>query len=137
MERSRYAIKSIYPDPEGNARPGHFIEFGVPCKSVAKSLQPGDKMLIYVTGTRKVLGAVEVANVRQPYSELRHGRFRHRVRCRWLINVHRSRGVKPSTLGLPMMSRQYRAYQPITSEQFAEAIAALLRRAGRDLQLAA
>ena len=130
-KRTKYAIKCISPDKNGSARRGRFIEFGKCWGSVARNLRPGDKMLIYVTGTRKIIGFAKVADGDRRYAEQRGERFPHRVRCRWLIRQPASRGVAVSALGLRRLYPMTTAYKPISSRQFHDGLLALVRQNGR------
>ena len=126
MKAVKYGIKSIGPDENGNIEPHRFIEFGKTRERDARALKAGDKMLVHVTGTAKVLGAAVVVG-RHPYSESPHGDYPYRVRCRWIISVPESEGIKAHLLGIKQNAK-LRPYQEITAGQFAEGLVALLKR---------
>ena len=124
MKAVKYGIKSIGPDKNGNIEEHDLIEFGWKRKRDAQALKDGDKMLINVIHTARILGAVEVVG-KQPYSESPGEAYPHRVSCRWIISVPKSEGIRPRDLLGSKLNPTYRPYQEITAAQFDKGLAAL------------
>jgi hypothetical protein len=131
MKAVKYGVKSIGPDGDGNigvnAERCGFIEFGKTRERDARALKAGDKMLVNVIHTARILGAVEVCGKR-PYSKAGWGAYPHHVRCRWLISVPKSEGIRPRDLLGSKLNPTFRPYQKITAAQFERGRAALLKR---------
>ena len=98
-------------------------------------MKAGDKMLVYAVYTRKILGIAEVVG-KHPYQLLPGDRFPHLVRLQWLACVPKRKGIHPSVLGLHV-NPGIRAHQTITPKQFAEGLAALVKRSGHCPRMAA
>ena len=129
MKAVKYGIKSIGPTEDGSidskTKRCGFIEFGETRENDARALKAGDKMLINVIHTARILGAIEVIG-KHPYSRAHRGLYPHRVRCRWLISVPRSEGIRPRDLLGHSLTPTFKPYERITAGQFAEGLAALL-----------
>jgi len=135
MGSPRYGIKCTWPEKNGNIRPTRAIGFGKNYAKDAQALKAGDKMLVYAVRTQKVLGIAEVVG-KHPYQLLPGDKFPHRVRLEWLACVPKGKGIRASALGI-RLNPQIRAYQSITPKQFAEGLAALMKRSGHLPRMAA